>query len=513
MDRERRQQLISGFTALIDAEATLPARSWFELRNLSAESLRVQSWLAAFDTRIAHAVASLPDAGDATVANIATGGGRRGAREAAAIVDRSKTCGEVPEIGEALAAGDCTTAHVDAITAATKHLDDAAKGRFAAHGRKLADEARFDTPAEFSRRCRDLAAQLCADDGVERQERLRRQRTVTRWSDPDGMCHTKLSLDPLADAQVWSAIGELVDRIRNHQTGDRPDDAPGVEGRTFQQLCADAFAELCTAANVGAGGRGLRRPEVSVLIDLDTLSGRAAAAGLRVSETADGKALPAATIRRLCCDADLIPVVLNGDGRALDVGRAQRLATGEQRHALQAMYATCAHPDCSIGFDNCRIHHIAWWHRHRGATDLDNLIPLCERHHHLVHEGRWDLTMTPARVATWRLPSGTIAYHGPSTNRRTPRPGRPPTTARSETRRRSPPIDERSMPTQCAPPAGATGLAGSLPPGRDPPAPLPHRNVRCGPNEPNVGHPPPAEPAIGSRSQSRALAAWEHERR
>jgi len=45
--------------------------------------------------------------------------------------------------------------------------------------------------------------------------------------------------------------------------------------------------------------------------------------------------------------------------------------------------------------------------RDHGPSDLDNLLPLCENHHHLVHEGGWTLTMTPDRVATWTRPDGT----------------------------------------------------------------------------------------------------------
>ena len=48
--------------------------------------------------------------------------------------------------------------------------------------------------------------------------------------------------------------------------------------------------------------------------------------------------------------------------------------------------------------------------------------PLCEQHHHLVHEGGWTLTMTPDRVATWTRPDGVVAHHG-STIDRTPTAG------------------------------------------------------------------------------------------
>jgi hypothetical protein len=81
------------------------------------------------------------------------------------------------------------------------------------------------------------------------------------------------------------------------------------------------------------------------------------------------------------------------------------------------MYATCGHRGCKVAFSKCRIHHIRFWGLH-GPTDEDNLIPLCDKHHHLVHEGGWTLQMTPDRVATWRLPDGTVYFQGPTINRR-----------------------------------------------------------------------------------------------
>jgi len=111
------------------------------------------------------------------------------------------------------------------------------------------------------------------------------------------------------------------------------------------------------------------------------------------------------TIRRLCCEANIIPVVFNGKGELLDVGREHRTATRAQRRALRALYRTCAHPHCTVAFDNCRIHHIHWW-ENGGRTDLPNMIPLCETHHHQVHEGGWSITMAPNRHTTWHHPTG-----------------------------------------------------------------------------------------------------------
>jgi hypothetical protein len=42
-------------------------------------------------------------------------------------------------------------------------------------------------------------------------------------------------------------------------------------------------------------------------------------------------------------------------------------------------------------------------------TNLDRLIPTCRRHHHLVHEGGWQLELDPVtRELTVRLADGTL---------------------------------------------------------------------------------------------------------
>ena len=99
------------------------------------------------------------------------------------------------------------------------------------------------------------------------------------------------------------------------------------------------------------------------------------------------------------------------------------------------MYRTCAHPSCTVPFDSCRIHHVIYWER-GGLSDLDNMIPLCERHHHLVHEGGWTLQLFPDRRTTWRTPDGTVWFDGITTDRVSPPTIQSTTTAERLPRRR-----------------------------------------------------------------------------
>ena len=120
-------------------------------------------------------------------------------------------------------------------------------------------------------------------------------------------------------------------------------------------------------------------------------------------------------------DADVYPVIvrngiiLHAPGQ-LDLGRTTRLPNRAQRRALRALYPTCAIPGCQAGFDLCQIHHVIWW-RHLGRTALANLIPLCTRHHHAVHDDGWQLTLQPDRTLTIAYPDGRQQTTGPPTRR------------------------------------------------------------------------------------------------
>ncbi len=92
----------------------------------------------------------------------------------------------------------------------------------------------------FARKVRDLARRISRDEGLRHHEKLRSQRTVKRWMDREGMCHTQISLDPEADARLSAAFDAAVAAEKA-----KPDD-----GRTFDQLKADAFMAMVTATPV-----------------------------------------------------------------------------------------------------------------------------------------------------------------------------------------------------------------------------------------------------------------------
>jgi hypothetical protein len=376
-----------------------------ELAHLVTTSQRARGWLDALDARIALRAGELADQdGGDDPESVLAGRGRRSARDAGAAVRRGDVCVQMPSVHDALAGGEVSAGHVDALARLTESLDDAGRSELRTLESALVTSAKQRTVEEFGRECRDLERILSGDEGASRLERQKRARRLKRWIDrTTGMCHTHLELDPESDAKVSAALGEAIAAERAKADGER----------TWDQLQADALVGLIT----GARSVDRRVPELSVLVDRDTL-----ADGLHertVCETADGNPLPPDTVRRLGCDAAILPIVLGVGGEALDVGRARRLATRAQRRALRAMYRTCAYPRCTVTIEACRIHHVLWWERN-GLTDLANLLPLCSAHHHLVHEGGWALTLAPDRTITLHRPDGSLCFEGSTVDRTTP---------------------------------------------------------------------------------------------
>ena len=76
----------------------------------------------------------------------------------------------------------------------------------------------------------------------------------------------------------------------------------------------------------------------------------------------------------------------------LDVGTLTRVVTTAMRVALVARDRRCRFPGCDRPPHWCEAHHIEPW-EHGGPTRLDNLVLLCSRHHHVVHQPGWHLKL------------------------------------------------------------------------------------------------------------------------
>jgi hypothetical protein len=112
--------------------------------------------------------------------------------------------------------------------------------------------------------------------------------------------------------------------------------------------------------------------------------------GIRVGGTVHGLPLSVAAVRRMACDAEILPAVLGAKGQVLDLGRSQRLVSTGLWHALVLRDGGCAFPGCGRLPVACDAHHIRHW-AEGGPTSLSNLALLCRRHHSLIHTSPWQV--------------------------------------------------------------------------------------------------------------------------
>ena len=327
--------------------------------------------------------------------------------------ERAATLDATPLLADALADGAITAGHVDALTRGSKQLNDDQRDALFDRANELADVAAAATVEEFQRRVKLEIKNLQADDGLDRLQRQRANVRVNTWTDADGMWNMRGTFDPVTGVTLASKLEATINACFAESVPEFCPTDP-VEKQKF--LAGHAVIRLVDGE---AGSSRSGRPEYVVVIDADapTSTGPTAEWPIPVE-------IPARVIAELVADAkvDVVGVVVRNGvivhaPGELRLGRTTRLANTAQRRALRALYSGCAIPGCSVRYDRCKLHHVVWW-RHGGRTDLDNLLPLCARHHANVHHDDWVIELGNRRELTVRFPDGTVRSTGPPRPRR-----------------------------------------------------------------------------------------------
>lgn len=215
-------------------------------------------------------------------------------------------------------------------------------------------------------------------------------------------------LDPECAAVVCAAIDVATSPRRGGPRFVDPIDIARADQivndpRTTPQLALDAMVELIEVAvrSHVDGPLGTRRAAVRVLVtqrDLAADTGADTGSGSIEGQTA---AVSLATVRRLACDGGLQPILFDDDGRALNLGRTQRLHSTRQRSVISARDGGCIMTGCDRPPSWTEVHHIKEFSR-GGKTDVDDGVCLCRHHHMLMHNNGWRITRTKARY--WLVP-------------------------------------------------------------------------------------------------------------
>ncbi len=223
----------------------------------------------------------------------------------------------------------------------------------------------------------------------DEDRRAKSARSLTKGPGPVGMTSYKLVLDEEGAAVLDAALAALSGPVKGPEG--EPDPRPARQRR------ADALLELVRRGVSSPGEEPkCEKAQIIITMDLDDLREQTNAAGV----TATGQVLAPSVVRRMACDAGIIPAVLGSEGEVLDLGRSVRFFTPGQRRALWMRDQGCTYPGCTMPPQWCDAHHVAWWSR-GGGTDIDNAALLCERHHTAVHTRDLTATVT-AKGVTWQ---------------------------------------------------------------------------------------------------------------
>ncbi|MEU1971747.1 DUF222 domain-containing protein [Microbacterium sp. NPDC019599] len=263
--------------------------------------------------------------------------------------------------------------------------------------RRLTEQAPGLTHDQLSKLVVRAEAWIDPDGVLRREEELRSARWLTIREEQDGAIALNGRFDPAGGAPIKAAVEAYVTAHLQAQRDADPD-APRP---SVKQMQADALTLLAEHA-LGCDRRDLpvRGATVVVRVSLDDLSAGTGHA------TIDGIATPIsiATARRMAAGGSVIPCVLGGDSEILDWGRERRLFTTSQRLALVERDGGCAM--CGAPPGHTKVHHLRWWARDAGPTDLSNGVLLCESCHHRIHDNGWEIRIegVGTRAKVWFIP-------------------------------------------------------------------------------------------------------------
>lgn len=269
--------------------------------------------------------------------------------------------------------------------------------------RQLVDRAVGLSLDDVRRLVKRAEALLEADRLEAREEERRAQRSLSVF-ERDGMLHLNL----VTPVEEGAAIRAAVDGYVTAQFQARRDvvDAGGADAdqRTVAMMRADALSLFCSHVLDCDSRMPVSGATVIVRInasDLENGTGHG---------TIDGVDQPisVASVRRMAASGGVIPCVLDSTGEILDWGREKRLFTRAQKLALVDRDGGCAM--CGLPPNMTEVHHIRWWSRDAGPTDLRNGILLCSTCHHRIHDNGWEIRVEGAdrrsgtRGRVWFVP-------------------------------------------------------------------------------------------------------------
>ena len=250
-------------------------------------------------------------------------------------------------------------------------------------------------PDSLAREARAFRDELDVDGAKLREEERRQKRSLRLFVQADGTTKLVWIMDP----ETAATVRDLYDRTTSPKLGgvrfvdpERQSVAEAIlaDERTPEQMASDGFEQLLKLGAdadpnflLGSGAPVIRLTATKTAFERGK--------GLARIE---GQVSPVSisTASRLTCEAGVAGIIFNPDGTVLDFGREQRFFTRKQKEALAIIWGGCAAPGCDRPPSWCEAHHIVFWKRDGGKTNLADGILLCRHHHLLFHNNGWEIT-------------------------------------------------------------------------------------------------------------------------
>ena len=327
----------------------------------------------------------------------------------------AKQLSHMPRVKERFAAGEITPGHVNALTNAAEKVGPEVVDT----DEDLLEAADQMLPDTFNRQARKWSDQKLVEQGLDPLERQRRAREAKLWVEKDtGLGVVMAKLPRPQFEQLRQAIDS---HYMHHLRQDGANSGDPDEVRTPKQRPADVVFELLTNRSALTGE--FITHQVGVKAKASTQLIITAEAGVIDGTNPNGKVeiigvgpVPRRILQTLSPDTELARMIFDRAGRALWMGRNQRLANVAQRLAVAVRDGGCF--ECGAPMHRCELHHMREWHRDQGPTDIDNLVAVC-RHHH-----KW---LETNNLTVHRTPNGYQTQHraGRRANAKLPKPLEP----------------------------------------------------------------------------------------
>jgi hypothetical protein len=302
---------------------------------------------------------------------------------------------KLPETAQAFQRGDLGYQHVAILS---RTAEKVGTGVFKKEEAGLIAAAQSMDPGRFTAVAKAFEFRVDQAAALAEANRAYSRRYLHLSEPKDGLVHLEGLLDAEGGAVVKTALDALMPAPKQD------------DDRTAGQRRADALIDLARRPLSGSklGSTGGMRPHLVITASVETLAG---VPGAPPAEMQGVGPIANETVQRHACDATVSWLLGNAE-KDLEVSHEHRKIPPAIRRALVARDKDCVFRDCHRPADWCDGHHVQWWTR-GGATTVENLALVCERHHKMVHEGGWTIKRSAGRWLT-RPPGETVRPHARS---------------------------------------------------------------------------------------------------